>query len=1040
MKNPFDGLNDPTTASSIPTIDSNRARENSVGRRKENTVIFPRIIKGRGGCRYERIDDKEDGENIIYVPHGAVHVRLELGWKAKYDSNKGKLFFIRLNDTTNKIWRLPAVPDEVLLQYGIISNDSGRSKNGNSNNSVEREREEQEEVRNSSNNRIEEEGDENVDIDTSYEGILHEKDEQPSYEYNSDPRSCSINTADKLAVDDNERSSSVATQSPSSSSKKYNTTVPDTTQWEKSKSIVSIGTDPVPTEPRSLFALMNTEACSAVPRISRSIDPQNFPIRQNSLNTEKFTHNHVDLNSFFLKNMMVETNPELILVQHLQEENNFRCALEEEEFNARSELLDVVQKMLDELLFREEITEEDVEQTNVPNKVEDLPFVSNSMTDDNEMFLRNSRLIEIGDDNDDNAVTPLEKLLRDYTSSAFHEDDISIPVTGTFDNIYHPPSAKKDEIISPLQLDKKPVVHEQIHKPQQTHLESTKTELPPARLLEAQRHQVEMERRLTQRDRDNLERALDKRYQQIDIPPDTHVQLRYEPSSHFTRERQTILDALGIIPNCNSSQGEIASPKKPQQYQQEHPNAKLQSADVSPISPKTFIRSPTPAKQSEMNQIKREYILTEAYETKYEVGLAAMQSLLELYQKFMITKPEPKLCKKEEISLIKNKELAVDEVMESSLEKYANRLNRIKQLYTCTKGKTRESQYHGNGYTCRSVRTPALPSPLNYRNTIEDTLPYSINASTTEEKTRLCIDVSDGKINSIKKSLHADNNNNTAQKFSKSFSAWQKRGIKTPKFITGEMKNKYGISDNAISPHYFPHRLITTPPVVIPINVPRLNDTVTVSRPVLRWDAKRSGNILISHKGTTCMADASRALKLIASETDKTGVTIPSVLIPMYALGTIGISEGEFIFEVRIDIPTSSTSGTGSGIFAVGVTTKYYRGPSKSNPAYLFRSDGTIVATSEDEKGVPYGCPYHSGSHITVYLDLVQQQLSFFLNGRPLGVAFKFRGVEDPEPLFPVVVLSGEGDTVSFVPPSAPQLPRHLKPSLGVESHVMDAQ
>ncbi|KAH9586549.1 SPRY domain [Trypanosoma melophagium] len=1044
MKTPLDGLNVPNTTSATLGIDSNRMREKSVSRIKENAVIFPRRLKGCDGCRYERIEDMEGGGDVVYVPLGAVQVRSELGWRAMYDTHEGKLFFIRMNDATERSWSLPAVSDEVLRQYGVIGNESTRSRSGNSNEDVEKEREGQEEVRGSSINKIEEEEDENVGTGINYEEILQEKDEQKSHEHNSGPRSCSSGTINGIATDDNERGSSVATQSPLPSSKKYDTTMIDSTRWEKSKSMVSFGTDPVPTEPRSLLALMNTEVCSAAPRTSRSVDPQTFPIRQSSSKIGESTHNHIDLNSFFPKNNMVETEPDVKVVRILQEENNARHCFEEEEFDARNVLLDEVQKMLDELLFPEENTEEVSEHTIVPSKVENLPFVSNGVTDDNEFFLRNLRLSEIGDDNDDDAVTPLEKLLRDYSLGDVREDKVPIPVAFSFANIYQPPSAMKGETISPLRLDEKPTVHEQIHTPHNIYSQGSKIELSPARLLEAQRHQVEMERRLTQRDRDNLERALDKRYQEIDIPSDTHLQLRYEPSSHFTRECQAILDARGIIPEFNSSQGETSSPQKLQQYQQGQRTAKLQSADVSPISPKTFIRSPTPAKRSEMNQIGRETIVTEAYETKYKVGLAAMQSLMELYQTFMITKHVSYPCKKE-VSSNKTKELSVDEAIESSVEKYVDRLTRIQELYTCTKENIKGPQYCENGNTCRPVRTPALPSPLNYQDTIEGTLPYSMGAAIKEQKTIFSIDVSDGKINCIKDGVHGEN---VAQISSNSFAAWQnrtlnvdqKRGIKTPKFITSEVKTNHRILEKVFTPHYLPHRLITTPPVIVPVNVPRPNDAVNISRPVLRWDAKRSGNIIISHTGTKCMADASRTLKLIASETDRTGVAIPSVLIPMYALGTIGISEGEFIFEVRVDAHSPSIHTPESGIFAVGVTTKYYRGSHKTNPAYLFRSDGTIVATSEDERGVPYGCPYHSGSHITVYLDLVHQQLSFFLNGRPLGVAFKFKSVNDPEPLFPVVVFSGEGDTASFVPPSAPQIPRHLKPPLVVESQLMDAQ
>ena len=179
------------------------------------------------------------------------------------------------------------------------------------------------------------------------------------------------------------------------------------------------------------------------------------------------------------------------------------------------------------------------------------------------------------------------------------------------------------------------------------------------------------------------------------------------------------------------------------------------------------------------------------------------------------------------------------------------------------------------------------------------------------------------------------------------------------------------------------------------------------------------------------MGDTSRALQTIADQL--VHITSPSerravqeAAIPMYAIGSIGISKGEMVFDVRYDRTTDPNAIAAQRrrrptLFGVGVTSKYFRGASRRCAAYVYRSDGTIVATSDEDRGQPYGEKYTSGSVISVHLNLTRRELSFYVDGRCQGVAFVFNPVEDPEPLFPLVLLESDGDTGTIQPPRSQQ-------------------
>ena len=186
----------------------------------------------------------------------------------------------------------------------------------------------------------------------------------------------------------------------------------------------------------------------------------------------------------------------------------------------------------------------------------------------------------------------------------------------------------------------------------------------------------------------------------------------------------------------------------------------------------------------------------------------------------------------------------------------------------------------------------------------------------------------------------------------------------------------------------------------------------------LQWDAKRSGPCVLSSNGTVALAERSPVYHMAGKRFKD-----PNTL-SLYTIGTIGIARGELVFEVVVDLNPLSV-----GQYCVGVASKYFRGPQgKRCPAYLLRSDGGILPQSDASQVVPYTSPFPGGAKVTIHLDMNRWELSFYVNGKALGVAFRFTPIDDPEPLFPVVVFTGEGDSVVLQPPTADTLPAHVSP------------
>ena len=157
------------------------------------------------------------------------------------------------------------------------------------------------------------------------------------------------------------------------------------------------------------------------------------------------------------------------------------------------------------------------------------------------------------------------------------------------------------------------------------------------------------------------------------------------------------------------------------------------------------------------------------------------------------------------------------------------------------------------------------------------------------------------------------------------------------------------------------------------------------------------------------MGDTTRAVQSLPKE------RLQKVMFPMFAIGTIGIAKGELIFECRYETVSAPRHRQP---FAIGVTSKYFRGPQRHCPAYTYRSDGRLTMWSDDTEGIAFGPPLLPCSVITMHLNLAARRMAMYIDGKLLGDIFRFSLVPDPEPLFPVVVFGHEGDTCSIQAPT----------------------
>ncbi|EKG03535.1 hypothetical protein TCSYLVIO_005428 [Trypanosoma cruzi] len=1050
MENPPVGFDSTPATSTFPPNKDETAFRHAVSMNFGKVDLSEMVEEEECGCEYERLVGREEKE-VLCVPRGAASTLQGFGWKANYEPKKEESLFIHLNDAKNKTYETSTVADTTFKQFDHLP-DSGKT-------------ERQERVR---------EVVGAVKASDPGTGMTHEEEEEEkgiqklgkdpgtawgAVKWKDDPEECAgsgvfafphsmvLNKPQTVAFFQNYFVPT--TQSPSSPAPMCENKTPiDYTQRGKSHSLFSGENEPVPTETEALLSLMNGEESASIPPTSRSVGRYLFSTQRECNDKDDLMPTAEGMHSVFLRRELMELERDAAAFL-VEEEHVARCSLEEEEVNGRDLLLNAVQLDLDTLCFGEVDMEGDQMYTTPPANPKPYSPVLDNMDDHHELFLRNTR---IGSNIDDDVVTPLEKLLRESSPNVRNLSTFNSPANGVYTNIYEPPSGKVEVAASKLSSGASRIGLLAKNAPKSLSFEAAQSQLSPWCLLETQRHQLEMERRLTQRDRDNLERALDARHQCIQIPSDAHAQLRFEPSDSFTRERQLILGSFGIT-GQKISQADTSTPQKEGKergshhhlhyHQQREQQAVLQpqtheegmpGVGVSPISPHTFVSSPSPPKLLAQKPSPTEAtIFAEACEAKYKESLTAMKELIELYQAFIKTKPQPKMLSGESQIQVYNSN--VNEPAAFSIVTYEKRLARIKKL--CSSFNTKTSVTH---YYRRILHTPPLPLSLLPENVTD-----GISQNYMSALVKGTIIPHRSSVEGVENTRRTDDSGATKYP-SHRFAGFCESGVgyavqkaKPTPFVADENNERGGTFYCQNTDSYLPpHRRIKTPPASLAWEKQISTKEVSVSWPVLRWDAQRSENILISRNGTTCMVDASRLLQLIALEKEQTGKAVPCAKIPMFALGTVGIAEGEFVFEVRIDAHPSSTH-TPPSVFAVGITTKYYRGAHQKSPAYLFRSDGTIAACSDDETGVPYGCPYHCGSHITVYLSLIRKELHFSLNGQPLGVAFRFRGVEDPEPLFPLVVLGGEGHSASFVPPSAPQLPQHVTPPAHWSMHVVQS-
>jgi hypothetical protein len=208
--------------------------------------------------------------------------------------------------------------------------------------------------------------------------------------------------------------------------------------------------------------------------------------------------------------------------------------------------------------------------------------------------------------------------------------------------------------------------------------------------------------------------------------------------------------------------------------------------------------------------------------------------------------------------------------------------------------------------------------------------------------------------------------------------------------------------DSRRSGHGTPKPLEAHPP-------PATSGEPPVQETFLQWDRKRSGDVLLTSDGTASRMDPAGDPKLY------------------YCLGSLGVCRGEFAFEVMVEV--ASSVYTSANFFGVGVASKKYRGAAGPPCAcYALRSDGAILSQSDSAVGVrfmetslPHVC------RVTVHVNLHDWEMSYYVDGRPQGVAFRFTPISDPEPLFPVVTFGRSGGSAVLVPPNA-RLPDAVSP------------
>lgn len=180
----------------------------------------------------------------------------------------------------------------------------------------------------------------------------------------------------------------------------------------------------------------------------------------------------------------------------------------------------------------------------------------------------------------------------------------------------------------------------------------------------------------------------------------------------------------------------------------------------------------------------------------------------------------------------------------------------------------------------------------------------------------------------------------------------------------------------------------------------------------LWWDVERCANVIISDDRGSCLPSAAKALAEIAALEEPEGRP-HCYYIPMFALGAQGFSSDASnggVWSFRVSLEAAAVM-QGAARVAVGLATASFSAAAadcEAAPVFLFSSEGCIM-DGVGSAGVPFGEPYTLPAVVEVVLDMRLGCVSFGLDGRRLGVAFRFAFQCAPPPLFPLVVFSHEG-------------------------------
>jgi hypothetical protein len=182
----------------------------------------------------------------------------------------------------------------------------------------------------------------------------------------------------------------------------------------------------------------------------------------------------------------------------------------------------------------------------------------------------------------------------------------------------------------------------------------------------------------------------------------------------------------------------------------------------------------------------------------------------------------------------------------------------------------------------------------------------------------------------------------------------------------------------------------------------------------VQWHHKRGHHVSLSDSRLTAVAQHG----VVDGAADRQPPVRGLGLANSWVMGTTGASRGEYVWDIKVHFAEAHDVDVGqeqpNRVFMVGMASAHYKGRESRCPGYFYRCDGALSCRADGDSAASFGAPYRSGCVITVRLDLTRWEIVFDMDGHCFGVAFRFTPVDDPEPLYPVVVFAAEGDSAEL--------------------------